>query len=48
MAIGVTLDFPAITTDQYDRTCALMGLTPRGAVRRASCSTGPPSGATGC
>ncbi|GAA1986565.1 hypothetical protein [Catenulispora subtropica] len=31
MAIGVRLDFPAATTDQYDRACSLMGLTPRGA-----------------
>ena len=31
MTVGVTLKFPAATTDQYDRTCALMGLTPRGA-----------------
>jgi hypothetical protein len=31
MTIGVTLEFPATTADQYDRTCALMGLTPRGA-----------------
>lgn len=30
MTVGVTLNFPAATTDQYDRTCALMGLTPRG------------------
>jgi hypothetical protein len=31
MTVGVTLNFPAATTDQYDRTCQLMGLTPRGA-----------------
>lgn len=31
MTVGVTLKFPAATTDQYDRTCELMGLTPRGA-----------------
>jgi hypothetical protein len=30
MAIGITMEFPAVTTDQYDRTCSLMGLTPRG------------------
>lgn len=30
MSVGVTLNFPTTTTDQYDRTCALMGLTPRG------------------
>lgn len=31
MTVGVTLTFPAATPDQYDRTCALMGLKPRGA-----------------
>lgn len=31
MTVGVTLEFPAITTDQYDRVCGLMGLAPRGA-----------------
>lgn len=31
MTVGVTLEFPAMTTDQYDRVCGLMGLTPRGA-----------------
>jgi hypothetical protein len=31
MTVAVTLEFPAITTDQYDRACSLMGLTPRGA-----------------
>jgi hypothetical protein len=31
MTSGVTLEFPSITLGQYDRTCALMGLTPRGA-----------------
>ncbi|MEY9932418.1 hypothetical protein ABH926_007069 [Catenulispora sp. GP43] len=30
MSVGVTLEFPAATTEQYDTTCALMGLTPRG------------------
>lgn len=30
MTVGITMKFPAATTDQYDRTCELMGLTPRG------------------
>lgn len=30
MSVGVTMDFPTATADQYNRTCALMGLTPRG------------------
>jgi hypothetical protein len=31
MTVGVTLNFPAATSAQYNRTCELMGLTPRGA-----------------
>jgi hypothetical protein len=30
MTVAVTLEFPTITPEQYDRACALMGLTPRG------------------
>lgn len=31
MTSAVTLEFPTATAEQYDRTCALMGLTARGA-----------------
>jgi hypothetical protein len=30
MAVAVVLDFEGATLDQYDKTCELMGLTPRG------------------
>ncbi|OLE28149.1 MAG: hypothetical protein AUG49_03255 [Catenulispora sp. 13_1_20CM_3_70_7] len=36
MAVGVILEFPGATAQQYDETCALMGLTPRGAGPRGA------------
>ncbi|MFL6115476.1 MAG: hypothetical protein ACJ786_29640 [Catenulispora sp.] len=30
MAVGVVLEFPGTTAQQYDEVCSLMGLTPRG------------------
>jgi hypothetical protein len=30
MAVAVVLDFEGATLDQYDKTCELMGLTPKG------------------